>query len=228
MNLASQINNSASCISTALVPNSHFFDLAWQIHGEEKARFCIYLIICQMEYRLRPASTVFCSIRGTHVKVMGRIKNLSLNSFVCIATWTLHLASLPAFCLLSSVLRLPFCTPLVLFLHPLSGLACESITGCACVTLQSKQWDCPCHWVVVTACVQTQEAQADVMYMLLLVFVYCRFRGTGTWVTVSLRAPWSTKSRQKICTAMLNYLNPNCKVSNNTVSILCVVFIAKE
>lgn len=141
---------------------------------------------------------------------------------------SLHLASLPAFCLLSSVLRLPFCTPLVLFWHPFSGLACQSITDCACVTLQREQWDSPCHWVMVSACVQTQEAQADMTYMLLLVFVYYRFRGTGTWVTVSLSAPWSTKTRQKRCTAVLNSLVPNFMSSHNTVISLCMVLIAKE
>lgn len=36
------------------------------------------------EYRLRPTSTVLCNVRGTHVEVMGRIKRLFLNLFVCI------------------------------------------------------------------------------------------------------------------------------------------------
>lgn len=193
-----------------------------------KGRFCIYLIICQMEYRLRPTSTVLCIVRGTHVEVMGRIKNLSLNLFVVLSLGLS--ASCQSSCLLLAFLyaKIPILHTFGVFSTPFFWISMWKYYRLCLWDTSEGEWDSPCHWIMVSACVQTQEAQADMMYMLLLVLVYFKFRGTGTWVTVSLSAPWSTKSRQKRCSAVLNYLILNFMASNNTVISLCVVFIAKE
>lgn len=225
MNLASQINNSASCISTALVPNSQFFDLAWQIHEEEKARFCIYFIACQMEYRARPSSTVFCIARETCVETTGWIKHLSLNCHLHFLLLTMPVFFLP-FALFSPFFSPFFCVETLTF-HPRPALFLHSWAGLACVIVlqpvsvwhyggSSKRWDSPCHQVMFSGCVQTQGAQTDLLCVVLLVFV-CLLCGHRNRNLSTSTYPEEPKTARGGCNTALNYSVLNFTASTNTV-----------
>lgn len=176
LNLASQINNSASCIRTALIPNSHFFDLAWQIHEEEKAKFCIYLTVCQMEYRLNTTSAVPANVRETLTKIMGRITHLCVLSFGLSAAYQASLLTRkslafffpsfsPFFCAETPTLH----TSDICFLHLSMGFVhVEVLQAVWHCRRSSKQWNNVCHQVGVSGCVQTQEGWVGIVYMVLL------------------------------------------------------------